>query len=367
MLPLPRPLNGGTLRVLVCPTAFKESLSAGQVSDAVADGVGRSLPGASVVRMPVSDGGPGLLDAIMAAESAVVRRFTVPGPLGDPVEARSLWLSPTEVVVETADACGLHLVPSADRDPMRADTRGVGELVVACLEGGATDITMGLGGSATVDGGTGLAGVFGYRFVDRSGENLQTGGGFLEALACVEAGPPLPAGVAVTAIADVSAPLTGPDGAARRFGRQKGAGPRQVETLESGLARLADRLSVDLGRDVADLPGAGASGGLGAGCAAFLGADLVPGSDWVLDRLGFGEALADADMVITGEGAWDPTSGMGKITGEILQRAQSAAVPAFLVCGRVANPIPAGVKVIGGDGAWLDADDVARLVAEAVG
>jgi len=361
-----REFTEGVLRVLVCPTAFKESLSAAQVTDAVVEGVRRGQPTAEIHGMPVSDGGPGLLDAILAVEGGEIRVFEVCGPLGDPVEARSLWVSPTEVVVETADACGLHLASSVDREPMRADTRGVGELVAGCIEQGATDIAMGLGGSATVDGGTGLARVFGYCFVDGNGEDLPAGGGFLDILARVEAGPSLPAEVAVTAIADVSAPLTGPDGAARRFGPQKGASPWQVETLESGLTRLGDRLRVDLGRDVTDLPGAGASGGLGAGCVAFLGANLVPGSDWVLHRLAFDEVLADADLVITGEGAWDATSGMGKVTGEILRRSLAAAVPALLVCGRAADPTPAGVTVVGGRGEWLDANGVTRLVADAV-
>lgn len=355
------------MRVLVCPTAFKESLSAGQVSDAVAEGVGRSLPDAVVTRMPVSDGGPGLLDSILAAESGEVRTFEVAGPLGDPVEARSLWVSPTEAVVETADACGLHLVPGNGRDPMRSDTRGVGELLVSCVEQGATDIALGLGGSATVDGGTGLARVFGYCFVGRNGEDLPAGGGFLTNLARVEPGAALASEIVVTAIADVSVPLTGPDGAARRFGPQKGASPWQVETLESGLERLGQRLREDLGRDVSGLPGAGASGGLGAGCAAFLGANLVPGSDWVLDRLRFDEALAGVDLVVTGEGAWDATSEMGKITGEILRRARAAGIPALLACGKTTGPIPVGATVIGGTGAWLDAADVAGLVADALG
>ena len=355
------------MRVLVCPTAFKESLSAGQVTDAVIEGIRRTLPGATIVRMPVSDGGPGLLDSISDAEGGEFRVFQVHGPLGESVTARSLWVSPNEVVLETADACGLHLMPAPNRDPLRADTRGVGELVATCLEQGATDIVMGLGGSATVDGGTGLARFFGYRFLDRNGSDLPSGGGFLESLFRVAPGPPLAEEVGVTAIADVRGPLTGPDGAARRFGPQKGASQEDVEILEAGLARLGDRLHEDLGRDVADLPGAGASGGLGAGCAAFLGASLVPGSDWVLDRLGFAEALVGTDLVITGEGAWDATSSLGKITGEILLRTAAAGVTALLVCGRTTGPTPPGVTVVRGEGAWLDPDDIACLVADAVG
>lgn len=359
--------KGGPLRVLVCPTAFKESVGAGQVAAAIAEGVGRALPSAIVRCMPVSDGGPGLLDAIGTSGGGEIRVFEVRGPLGHTVEARSLWLSPTEVVIETADACGLHLVAPDLRDPMRADTRGVGELVAACLDQGATRVVAGLGGSATVDGGTGLGRIFGYRFVGPDGESLPPGGGFLYRLARVDTGPPLAGGIKVTAIADVSAPLIGPRGAARRFGPQKGASHGQVAILESGLERLHGRLRADIGLDIADLPGAGAAGGLGIGFAAFLGANLVSGSDWVLNRLDFDAALADADLVITGEGAWDATSDMGKITGEILRRARATGLGAILVCGDATGPVPPGVTVVGGDGTWLGPDDVSLLVAEAVG
>jgi glycerate kinase len=354
------------LQILICPTAFKESLSAGQVTQAILDGVRAARPDATAIRLPVSDGGPGLLDAMLDAEGGEVRVHDVRGPMGEPVRARSLWLSPAEAVIETADACGLHLVPTDRRDPLRADTVGVGELARACIEQGATLLHMGLGGSATVDGGTGLARAFGYRFEGPGGNDLPPGGGSLPDLARIETTSES-AGSRVTAIADVRAPLCGPDGAARRFGPQKGAGPGAVETLESGLANLANRLQEDLGCDVADLPGAGASGGLGAGCAAFLGATLVPGSEWVLDRLRFTEALERADLVITGEGAWDATSALGKITWEIVRRARASEVPVALVCGRLAGPVPPGVEVLGGKGAWLGAPDVTRMVAEALG
>lgn len=355
------------MQILVCPTAFKESLSAAQVAGAIVEGVRLADPGATIHRLPVSDGGPGLLEAILDAEGGEVRLHDVRGPLGESVRARSLWLSPEEVVIETADACGLHLVPEDGRDPTTADTMGVGELVSACIEQGARRINMGLGGSATVDGGTGLARVFGYRFLDSEGDDLPGGGGSLSALARIEPGDRFVGDLTFTAIADVRAPLTGPDGAAMRFGPQKGADAATVEALERALSTLAERLRLDLGRDVAALPGAGASGGLGAGCAAFLEAELQPGSDWVLDRLDFDGALAKADLVITGEGAWDATSALGKITWEIQRRARSRSVPVLLVCGLVAGPVPPGVTVLGGDGGWLDARDVVRLVAEAVG
>ena len=355
------------MRVLVCPTAFKESLSAARIATAVVAGVVRAAPDSSIRRLPVSDGGPGLLDAIAESEGGEIRMHRVRGPLGESVSARSLWVSPTEAVIETADACGLHLVPTASRDPITADTRGVGEIVAACLEMGATHIVLGLGGSATVDGGTGLGRTFGYRFLGADGAELPPGGGALADLAHIEAGIGPSAGHADTAIADVRAPLSGPAGAARHFGPQKGAGAAAVEVLDTGLARLGERLRDDLGCDVSHRPGAGAAGGLGAGCVAFLGADLVAGSEWVLDRVGFEEALSAADLLITGEGAWDATSGLGKITWEILRRARSIDIPALLVCGTITGPTPPGVTAVGGDGAWLEPEDVTRLVAAALG
>ncbi len=360
------------MRVLVCPTAFKESMSAQQVTGAMVEGVRLTHPGAEIRRMPVSDGGPGLIDAIAAVDGGDRREHAVTGPLGGQITARSLWTPTGEAVIEAADACGLHLMDPADRDPLRAHTLGVGELVMRCLEHGPSTVVLGLGGSGTVDGGTGLACALGYRFLDSEGSDLAPGGGALRDLARIErlsAAPDsaTPAAVPVTAIADVRSPLLGPDGAARRFAPQKGASQDEVETLEAGLERLAARLAEDLARDVADLPGAGAAGGLGVGCAAFLDADLVAGSDWVLDRVGFDEALESVDLVVTGEGAWDATSGLGKIVGEIVHRATSASVPVALVCGRITGQSPAGVTAVDGGGEWLDADAAARLVAEVVG
>ncbi len=358
--------KGSRLRVLVCPTAFKESLSVARVAEALAAGV-RSVRRDSVIRlMPLSDGGPGLLAALAGAGGGSVCLHEVSGPFGGPVSARILWTSPGEAVIESADACGLHRVPAERRDPLHSDTQGVGELVARCLDLGATHVAVGLGGSATVDGGTGLARIFGYRFLGASADELPPGGGSLGSLARIERGSALPNGVSCTAVADVRAVLTGSDGAARRFAPQKGADAEQVEILESGLMRLGERLTRDLGLDVADRPGAGAAGGLGAGCAAFLGAELVQGSDWVLNRVGFAEALTDTDLLVTGEGAWDSTSSLGKITWEVLARARDAGVPVLLVCGTASGPVPPGVTLASGDGAWLEADDLVQLVASAL-
>lgn len=364
------------MRVVVCPTEFKESLDVRQVVEAMSDGVLRASPGADIVPLPVSDGGPGLLEALRRAGGGEWTTHRVAGPLGEPARGRVLRTPAGEAVLEAADACGLHLMPPDRRDPLRAHTRGVGELIARALEEETSTIVVGLGGSGTVDGGTGMAAELGYRFIGSDGAELPPGGGPLAGLRRIESprrtGSLLesPANgtepVRAVAVADVRTPLIGPDGAARTFGPQKGADPAAVERLELGLTRLSDRLVADLGRDVAGIPGSGAAGGLGAGCAAFLGATLVSGSDWVLERVGFDAALAAADLVVTGEGSFDATSGLGKIVGEVVHRATSAGVPVVLACGSISGTLPPGVHPISGEGRWLDAEGIARGVAGAV-
>ena len=360
------------MRVLVCPTAFKGTLSAAEATAAMAAGVGRALPEAELVELPLSDGGPGLLDALRtgeaggAEEADGMEEVVVTGPLGEPVTARILWTSGAAAgeagcaVLESADACGLHLVPEGGEEPLRAHTRGVGELIQAAVARGAGGIVVGLGGSATSDGGTGMARVFGYRFLDDEGRELPPGGGELRRLAAIAEGVRPP--VRVTALADVESPLNGLAGAARRFGPQKGATAEQVDRLVEGLERLGARLAEDLGAgEVADRPGSGAAGGLGAGLAAFLGAGIEPGAEWVLDRVGFAEALAAADLVVTGEGTFDASSEAGKVVGTVLERAREAGVPALLLCGALEGEAPGGVRAADGGGERLDADGLADL------
>jgi len=353
------------VRILVCPTGFKETSSAVEAASAMAEGARAAHPGAEVRTLPLSDGGPGLLDALEAGMGGERRDVPALGPLGEVVTARTLWPAPDEVVIESAEVCGLHLVPGPSRDPARSDTRGVGALLLSCAADGARRAILGLGGSATVDGGTGMARALGWRFLDAEGAELPPGGGALPRLALVvPAVHPLP--LAVTALADVRSPLLGPDGAARRFAPQKGAGPEQVESLERGLARLADVVARDTGRDPRDLRGAGAAGGLGYGLVAFAQAELVDGADWVLGRTRFDDLLAGADRLVTGEGAWDPTSGLGKITARVLERALARGLPALLACGRIEGPVPDGVRTADGGGAALDAAGLARVVEAAL-
>jgi glycerate kinase len=349
------------MRVLVCPTAFKESLSATEVAGAIAAGVRRAIPAAGVRTLPLSDGGSGLIEALAAAKGGRQARISTTDPLGRPIEARVLWTADDAVAIESAEACGLHLLAPEERDPLRTATDGVGTLLERCAADGARRAILGLGGSATVDGGTGMARALGWRFLDRAGRDLQPGGGALAGLALIER-PPLRIPLAVTALADVRSPLLGPDGAARRFAPQKGAGPQDLERLEYGLTRMADVAARDLGVDVRDIPGSGAAGGLGAGCLLFLDAELVQGADYLLEASGFEAALADADLLITGEGAWDATSGLGKITRVVLGRAEEAGVPALLVCGRAEGAPPEGVRLVSGPGGWLGADSLSALV-----
>jgi len=353
------------MRVLVCPTAFKESLSATEVADAIAAGVRRAIPAAGIRTMPLSDGGSGLIETLAAAAGGREARISTTDPLGRPVEARVLWTDAEAVVIESAEACGLHLLAPKERVPLQTATDGVGALLERCAADGARRAILGLGGSATVDGGTGMARALGWRFLDVDGRKLAPGGASLEALAGIIP-PSEPLQLEITTLADVRSPLLGPDGAARRFAPQQGAGPREVETLERGLARLAEVVAAISGVDLGALPGAGAAGGLGFGMVAFAGSRLVDGSDWVMKRTGFDEALADTDLVVTGEGAWDPTSRLGKIPERVTRRARDRDVAALLVCGRIDGPVPEGIRAVGGDGEMLDADGVASMVETAL-
>ncbi len=358
--------------ILVAPTAFKGTISAGEAASAMAAGAASAAPGREIRLMPLSDGGHGLLEALGAARRGSPRTVSVMGPLGDPVPARYL-VQGTDGVLETAEACGLHLVPPSRRDPLRATTQGVGELLLAAAgasEGAcgaalaAERLVVGLGGSATVDAGSGMARALGWRLLDGSGRPIAPGGRGLVDLVVIEPPERPPRLPRVVVLADVTNPLLGPDGAAAVYGPQKGATAAGVELLEKGLARWAELVFRDLGRRVADLPGAGAAGGMGAAFAAYLGSPPRPGSDWLLDAVSFDAALAEAEVVVTGEGAWDMQSSMGKVTGEVVTRALEAGVPVLLVAGSITGSLPRGVTAAGSTGAMLDGEALGIIVAE---
>ena len=353
--------------ILVAPTSFKGTIGAAEAARALAEGARDALPGIDVVELPLSDGGPGLTDAIRAARGGDLHNVVVRDPFGRPARARILLADLDDgpaAIVESADACGMHLLAREELDPMRASSDGVGELIAAAARH-ADRVVLGLGGSATVDGGVGMARALGWRFLDDAGRALEPGGAALRRLAHVRA-PSAHAAPHVVPLADVTSPLTGALGAARVFGPQKGASAADVDLLDEGLSRLANVVRRDVGIDAAALPGAGAAGGLGFGSVAFLGAALERGSNWLLDAVDFDALLARATLVVTGEGSYDAQSSLGKVTGEVIARAARSGVPVLLVAGRVEGAPPAGVAFARRTGALLDAAGLARLAEEHV-
>ena len=314
------------MRVLLAPDCFGGTLSAGQAAEALAAGWRAARPADELSLLPLSDGGPGFLDCLPGERHLAV----VQGPLGEPVPAAFL-LDGDTAWVESAQACGLHLTDR--RDPTTTTTYGVGELVRAAAALGARRVVVGLGGSATNDGGAGLLTALGVRVLDATGADVAAGGLAL-ARATGLAGSPAPDGVALVAATDVDAPLLGPDGATTQFGPQKGATPGQVRDLEAALVNWADLLEDHLAVDVRDLPGAGAAGGLGFALLA-LGATRVPGLQLVADAVGLAAAVARVDLVVTGEGAFDASSLRGKVVAGVAAAAQQEAVPCLVVAGRV--------------------------------
>jgi glycerate kinase len=338
-------------QVLVVASAFKESLGAPEVAAMCRQGV--AAAGARAVVMLGSDGGDGLLDAL---ETHVIRTTTheVRGPLGKPAHPVVGWLDDATAVIESRLVCGLGLVPPARRDPERTSTEGLGELLALVAAEGGRQAYVGLGGSATMDGGMGMARAWGAVPRDAGGDPLAPGGGSLERLATLEPGTP-PA-LEVTGLVDVRNRLWGPDGA-RVYASQKGATAESAGRLDRGLRRLAQVLG-EPGRDWADREGAGAAGGLGFGILAFAGGRLERGAPWLLDRAGFDALLDGADAVLTGEGGFDATSLSGKLTGEVIRRARYAGKSVGLLAPSAAG-VPEGVVVESGGGQW-DAVELAR-------
>ena len=342
--------------VLIAPTAFKGTFGPRAVAEALASGVRRALPEAVVLNCPIADGGDGLLEAVLPP-GALRERVRVTGPLGAPVEAALGWIDPQTAIFESASACGLALLTLEKRDPLRATSRGVGELLFEAVDRGAQTVIVGLGGTATVDGGTGAARGLGWTFADAEGRPLPEGGGALPMLAAMGGGWGLAA--RVIALTDVATPLVGPEGAAQVFAPQKGATPAHVMHLAAGLERLAQLFTRSGRPELASLPGGGAAGGLGAGLVYFAKADLARGAEWVFERVGFDAALAKADLVLTGEGMFDRTSLVGKAAGEAMRRAQAARKKVVVVAARAEQF--AGLHIVSGAGQTLDARGIAAL------
>jgi glycerate kinase len=327
------------MRIVIAPNAFKGSFSALEAAEAIGEGVRVAAPDADLVLVPIADGGDGTVDALIAATRGERRSLRVRGPLGDPVDADyGLIDGGSTAVIEMAKAAGLSLVPIGKRDPRVTTTYGVGELLQHAYDGGARHFIVGIGGSATNDGGAGMAQALGYHLLDESGHELPPGGLALRRLARIHTGGVhadwKAAGVDVAC--DVTNPLTGPSGASAVYGPQKGASPEMVAELDAALAHFAEVIRRDLGVDVEPLPGAGAAGGLGAGLVAFTGARLRPGAEMVMEALHLDERLQGANLVITGEGRLDSqTARFGKGPAAVARHARNAGIPVVAIGGSV--------------------------------
>lgn len=323
------------MRILIAPDSFGGSLSGPLVAEAIAAGWRRVCPADELSIAPLSDGGPGFVD-VLASALPLARRVTVDveDPLGRVIAADFL-LSADTAFIESAAACGLHLLAPEERDPQVTTTYGVGQLVAAALDAGVSRIAVGLGGSATNDGGAGMLSALGIARLDRHGERLRPGGGALAGVHVLDGMPDRRlAYVDLVAASDVDAPLLGLYGASNVFGPQKGADRNAVQQLDLALTRWADVLEPHLGVSVRDRPGAGAAGGLGAALLS-LGATFEPGIALVHAAIGLRDRMAKADLVITGEGSFDAQSLMGKVVSGVAALAGEHAVPCLVVAGQV--------------------------------
>jgi glycerate 2-kinase len=347
---------------LCAPNAFKGTLGAAEAAHALAQGVRDA--GGVATEFPVADGGDGTLD-VLVGDSERVETLEVTGPLGEPVGARIGRLDHV-AVIELADAAGLRLLGS-HLDAVHATTRGLGELLAAALERGATEIIVGVGGSATTDGGVGALQALGFSIRDGSGQEV--GPGSLQNVAHVDAAS-RHRGLEhcrIYVAADVVNPLLGPEGAASVFAPQKGATPQQVRQLEAGLQTWAQVAQAFAGKSLADAPGAGAAGGAAFGLAALCGAQIVPGARLVCDRLGIDAAIAKAGVVVTGEGRLDSQTAYGKAPSEIARRCAAAGRPCIAVVGSLTEgtDLSAYQQAIDLHGHPGDAGDCRRRLREA--
>lgn len=322
-------------RVVVAPDSFKESLSAAHVAEAIAKGVREAAPSAQLACIPMADGGEGSLDAVLAATGGSRRQDTVFDANGRPCEASWGYLEGDTAFIEMAEAAGLERVPPSERRALHAGTYGVGQLVLKALDAGARRIVLGLGGSATTDGGAGLFQALGARLLNDRGEDLPPGGAALNQLARLDLSglDPRLHDVQFEIAVDVDNPLCGERGAAAIFGPQKGASPEDVRTLDKGLARFAQICREASGRDESTTPGTGAAGGLGFVVKSFFSATFRPGVELIAELTGLEQALEGADLVFTGEGRMDRQTLLGKTPAGVARYAKRHGAPVIALAG----------------------------------
>ncbi len=325
------------MRIVVCPDSFKGSLESPEVAEAIRKGLLRADPSFEVALKPLADGGEGTVDAVLFATQGTAVTLEVTGPLWERVRAKAGLLPDGTCVLELAQAAGLPLVPGERRNPRFTTTYGVGEMLRWAFERGYRKVILGVGGSATCDGGMGALQALGVRFLDQDGRELEGMGENLPKIARIDMEqffrPPEDTEVLIAS--DVTNPLYGPSGAAYVYGPQKGAGPEDVAYLNQGLYHLARVLENHLGVRVDELPGGGAAGGIVAGLFAFLGARVVPGIQLIAELVGLEEAIARADFVVTGEGRVDRQTFFGKVVSGVLEFCRKYRKPLVVLAGKI--------------------------------
>lgn len=328
-------------RFLVAPDSYKESMSAAAASEAMERGIKSVFEDAAVVRMPMADGGEGLVQILTPAMGGRLVEITVLDPLGYPTRAHFGWIEGSSTaVIECAEGCGIHLVSKEDRDPSKATTFGVGQIVLKALEFEPQTIIFGLGGSATNDGGTGMLQALGARFFDSKGNLIPTTGNPVTQIAGGSVDfsnlDPRLANTKFVAACDVDNPLTGPNGASAVFGPQKGADPQMISELDQALGQLGKLMEAELGKELMEVPGTGAAGGLGLAILGPLKGELRRGIDVVLDAWKIDDYLPRTDFVFTGEGKIDGQTSKGKTPWGVAKRAAKHGVPTIAFAGSLA-------------------------------
>ncbi|MEH7502009.1 glycerate kinase [Neobacillus drentensis] len=311
---------------LLAPDSFKESMTAKEVCEAMEIGIKRAIPDAECIHVPMADGGEGTVQSLVDATGGTLIMKEVTGPLGTPVMAQYGILGDGKTgVIEMASASGIHYVSKETKNPLITTTFGTGELIRECIEQGITDIILGIGGSATNDGGTGMAAALGYKFLDKNGNELPLGGGYLGELDKIDTSEVIPQlkKVNILVASDVTNPLCGERGASAVFGPQKGATPEMVQLLDKNLRHYSKVVKEQIGIDMVDVPGAGAAGGLGGGLIAFTNSTMKKGIEIVIEYTNLKEKLQNVDYCFTGEGGIDFQTKFGKAPYGVAQAAKS--------------------------------------------
>ncbi|WP_003545732.1 glycerate kinase [Desulfotomaculum nigrificans] len=328
------------MKIVIAPDSFKESLTALQVSNAIEKGFKEILKNAEYIKIPMADGGEGTVQSLVDATNGKIIKKEVIGPLGKPVEAFFGILGDGKTaVIEMAAASGLHLVPHEERNPLITTTWGTGELILAALDYEVDHIIIGIGGSATNDGGAGMAQALGAKLLNHEGKQIGYGGGALNHIAAIDISEmdPRLQNVKIEVACDVNNPLVGPTGASAVYGPQKGATPEMVQFLDQNLNHYAEIIKRDLNKDVKEIPGAGAAGGLGAGLLAFLSAELKRGVDIVISATNLEQHIQGASLVITGEGKIDSQTINGKTPIGVAKIAKKYGIPVIGIGGNIAK------------------------------